>query len=169
MSVFDFRSNVTSDKLCQLFEGQLFKYTNVMKGWQYRWFVLVPEAGVLSYYLNETERMQRPRGSVHLAAAVISPSDEDSNTFTVNSATGEMFKLRASDARARHEWVSRIRAITEMHTMAIAHSEWTSHSTRRAKARRGRAQPTAQGKKGEGEWANHAARGPKKISDENSA
>nr|CAD7570610.1 unnamed protein product [Timema californicum] len=122
MSVFDFRSNVTSDKLCQLFEGQLFKYTNVMKGWQYRWFVLVPEAGVLSYYLNETERMQRPRGSVHLAAAVISPSDEDSNTFTVNSATGEMFKLRASDARARHEWVSRIRAITEMHTMAIAHS-----------------------------------------------
>ncbi|CAG2055982.1 unnamed protein product [Timema podura] len=33
-----------------------------------------------------------------------------------------MFKLRASDARARHEWVSRIRAITEMHTMAIAHS-----------------------------------------------
>nr|CAD7459639.1 unnamed protein product [Timema tahoe] len=71
---------------------------------------------------NETERRQRPRGSVHLAAAVISPSDEDSNTFTVNSATGEMFKLRASDARARHEWVSRIRAITEMHTMAIAHS-----------------------------------------------
>nr|CAD7600047.1 unnamed protein product [Timema genevievae] len=102
-------------------ESQLFKYTNVMKGWQYRWFVLVPEAGVLSYYLNETERRQRPRGSVHLAAAVISPSDEDSNTFTVNSATGEMFKLRASDARARHEWVSRIRAITEMHTMAIAH------------------------------------------------
>nr|CAD7263976.1 unnamed protein product [Timema shepardi] len=38
-------------------------------------------------------------------------------------------------------------------------SEWTSHSTRRATARRGRAQPTTQGKKGEGEWANHAARG----------
>nr|CAD7263427.1 unnamed protein product [Timema shepardi] len=48
-------------------------------------------------------------------------------------------------------------------------SEWTSHSTRRATARRGRAQPTAHGEKGEGEWANHAARGPKKISDENSA
>nr|CAD7571560.1 unnamed protein product [Timema californicum] len=43
-------------------------------------------------------------------------------------------------------------------------SEWTSHSTRRATARRGRAQPTTQGKKGEGEWANHAARGPKKMS-----
>jgi hypothetical protein len=57
---------------------------------------------------------------VHLAAAVISPSDEDSNTFTVNSATGDMFKLRAADARARHEWVSRIRSVAEMHTMAIA-------------------------------------------------
>ena len=31
-----------------------------------------------------------------------------------------MFKLRAADARARHEWVSRIRAVAEMHTMAIA-------------------------------------------------
>ena len=31
-----------------------------------------------------------------------------------------MFKLRAADARARHEWVSRIRSVAEMHTMAIA-------------------------------------------------
>lgn len=31
-------------------EGQLFKYTNVVKGWQYRWFVLNPEAGRLEYY-----------------------------------------------------------------------------------------------------------------------
>lgn len=75
---------------------------------------------VLYFSQNESERKQRPRGSVHLAAAVISPSDEDSNTFTVNSATGDMFKLRAADARARHEWVSRIRSVAEMHTMAIA-------------------------------------------------
>ncbi|XP_069693111.1 oxysterol-binding protein-related protein 11-like isoform X2 [Periplaneta americana] len=113
---------MSSDKLRQQFEGQLCKYTNVMKGWQFRWFVLDPETGVLDYFLNESERKQRPRGSVHLAAAVISPSDEDSNTFTVNSATGEMFKLRAADARARHEWVSRLRAVAEMHTMAIAQS-----------------------------------------------
>ncbi|KAJ9586004.1 hypothetical protein L9F63_020342 [Diploptera punctata] len=113
---------LTTEKLRQQFEGQLCKYTNVMKGWQFRWFVLDPETGVLDYYLNESERKQRPRGSVHLAAAVISPSDEDSNTFTVNSATGDMFKLRAADARARHEWVSRIRSVAEMHTMAIAQS-----------------------------------------------
>ncbi|XP_047103057.1 oxysterol-binding protein-related protein 11-like isoform X2 [Schistocerca piceifrons] len=116
------RSELTSEKLRHQYEGQLNKYTNVVKGWQYRWFVLNPESGTLNYYLNETEKRQRPRGSVHLAAAVISPSDEDSNTFTVNSASGEMFKLRAADARSRQEWVNRIRAVAEMHTMAIAQS-----------------------------------------------
>lgn len=31
-------------------EGFLSKWTNVMKGWQYRWFVLDENAGILSYY-----------------------------------------------------------------------------------------------------------------------
>jgi len=32
-------------------EGQLLKFTNVMKGWQNRWFILDPWTGVLEYYL----------------------------------------------------------------------------------------------------------------------
>lgn len=31
-------------------EGTLSKWTNVMKGWQYRFFVLDENAGLLSYY-----------------------------------------------------------------------------------------------------------------------
>lgn len=31
-------------------EGSLSKWTNVMIGWQYRWFVLDDNAGLLSYY-----------------------------------------------------------------------------------------------------------------------
>lgn len=31
-------------------EGPLSKWTNVMKGWQYRWFVLDQQTGLLSYY-----------------------------------------------------------------------------------------------------------------------
>jgi hypothetical protein len=46
-----FRLEMFSEKLCQQFEGQLYKYTNVMKGWQFRWFVLDPETGVLEYFL----------------------------------------------------------------------------------------------------------------------
>ena len=33
-----------------IMEGPLSKWTNVMKGWQYRWFVLDENAGLLSYY-----------------------------------------------------------------------------------------------------------------------
>lgn len=31
-------------------EGTLSKWTNVMKGWQNRWFVLESETSLLSYY-----------------------------------------------------------------------------------------------------------------------
>lgn len=77
------------------YEGLLHKYTNAMKGWQYRWFILSPETGELHYFLSESEKNQRPRCSIYLAGAVIAPSDEDSNTFTVNSATGkhQIFKV----------------------------------------------------------------------------
>ena len=36
--------------------------------------------------------------------------------------TGDMIKLRATDARARQEWVDKLRAVTEMYTRAIASS-----------------------------------------------
>jgi len=31
-------------------EGPLSKWTNVVNGWQYRWFVLDQSSGLLSYY-----------------------------------------------------------------------------------------------------------------------
>ena len=34
----------------QPMEGLLHKYTNVMKGWQFRWFVLDPQKGKLHYF-----------------------------------------------------------------------------------------------------------------------
>ena len=33
-----------------LFEGSLSKWTNVIQGWQYRFFVLDPTQGMLIYY-----------------------------------------------------------------------------------------------------------------------
>ncbi|CAH2013478.1 unnamed protein product [Acanthoscelides obtectus] len=104
------------------FSGQLYKYTNVMKGWQYRYFLVDANAGLLHYYLCEGEKPDGsvPRGSVHLAGAVICPSEEDSKTFTVNCASGDMLKLRATDARARQEWVNGLRAVAESHTKAMS-------------------------------------------------
>lgn len=44
-------SSVSSEIMNQRFSGQLSKYTNVVKGWQYRWFLLDPHTGMLHYYL----------------------------------------------------------------------------------------------------------------------
>ena len=74
----------------------------------------------MTMFQNENERKQNPRGWIHLESAVISPSDEDSNTFTVNSTSGESFKLRAQDAKARQEWVNRLRAVSQLHASATA-------------------------------------------------
>ena len=41
-------SNNTVSK--RFMEGPLSKWTNMVNGWQYRWFVLDQGAGLLSYY-----------------------------------------------------------------------------------------------------------------------
>jgi hypothetical protein len=43
------RGGFTSANMAVM-EGPLSKWTNVVKGWQYRWFVLDDNAGLLSYY-----------------------------------------------------------------------------------------------------------------------
>lgn len=112
----------------QISEGQLYKYTNVMKGWQHRWFVLNLETGILEYYMSEDGKKSRPRGSIHLSGAVISPSEEDSNTFSVNSIAGELYRLRASDAKERQLWVNRLRSVAERHGQVYGCSQQNSPS-----------------------------------------
>lgn len=41
---------MASNRAGLLFEGPLSKWTNVVSGWQYRWFVLDQSTGLLSYY-----------------------------------------------------------------------------------------------------------------------
>uniref|UniRef100_A0A3Q4HWY8 Oxysterol-binding protein n=1 Tax=Neolamprologus brichardi TaxID=32507 RepID=A0A3Q4HWY8_NEOBR len=117
----------TSDHMENI-DGYLMKYTNLVTGWQYRFFVLNNEAGLLEYFVNEQSRPQKPRGMLPLAGAVISPSDEDSHTFTVNAISGEQYKLRASDAKERQHWVSRLQICTQHHTEAMGKSQPPSKS-----------------------------------------
>ncbi|XP_054706899.1 oxysterol-binding protein-related protein 11-like [Uloborus diversus] len=108
------------NKMSRPLEGQLYKYTNVVKGWQYRWFILIPETGILEYYMLDEVKKKRPRGAIFLAGAVISPSDEDGQSFAISAACGELYKLKANDAKERQFWVNRIRAVAEHHTKNIA-------------------------------------------------
>ncbi|CAH1127420.1 unnamed protein product [Ceutorhynchus assimilis] len=86
-------------------EGSLSKWTNVMKGWQYRWFVLDDNSGLLSYYTSK-EKMMRGvrRGCVRLKGAVIGIDDEDDSTFTI-TVDHKTFHFQARDAEERHKWV----------------------------------------------------------------
>ena len=104
-------------------------------GWQYRWFELHPETGHLEYYYYEDHGLHdlvsgkdkaRKVGNKgkkeHVAGAVVVPSEEDSQTFNVNFASGESYKLRAPNVKERQIWVDRIRAVSQLHDRAIAHS-----------------------------------------------
>ncbi|GIX92175.1 oxysterol-binding protein-related protein 11 [Caerostris extrusa] len=82
------------NKMSRPLEGQLYKYTNVVKGWQYRWFILIPETGILEYYVLDEVKKKRPRGAIFLAGAVVSPSDEDGQSFAISAACGELYKLK---------------------------------------------------------------------------
>ncbi|XP_020803528.1 oxysterol-binding protein-related protein 9-like [Drosophila serrata] len=65
-------------------EGTLSKWTNVMKGWQYRFFVLDENAGLLSYYTSKEKMMKGVRrGCVRLKDALIGIDDQEDNTFTI--------------------------------------------------------------------------------------
>ncbi|XP_062071692.1 oxysterol-binding protein-related protein 10 isoform X2 [Lepus europaeus] len=96
-------------------EGVLSKYTNLLQGWQNRYFVLDFEAGVLQYFVNEQSKHQKPRGVLSLSGAIVSLSDEAPHMLVVYSASGEMYRLRAADAKEKQFWVTRLRACAKYH------------------------------------------------------
>ncbi|XP_078366737.1 oxysterol-binding protein-related protein 11-like isoform X3 [Oculina patagonica] len=118
------------DKFRKPTEGQLSKWTNLMKGWQFRWFTLDPDSGLLEYYVDKEKKKLGPRGSVYLGGSMIAPGDEaDSFTFTVSAANGDIFKLRANDAKERQDWINKLRSVAEFHTSSIAQAAPPLHPT----------------------------------------
>ncbi|XP_056438378.1 oxysterol-binding protein-related protein 10-like isoform X2 [Gadus chalcogrammus] len=100
-------------------EGVLSKYTNLLQGWQNRYFVLDPESGHLQYFVSEQGKSQKPRGSLPLIGASVTPSDEAPHMFVVNS-NGELYKLRASDAKEQQFWMSQLQACARRHSDSSA-------------------------------------------------
>ncbi|KXJ25038.1 Oxysterol-binding protein-related protein 11 [Exaiptasia diaphana] len=110
-------------------EGQLSKWTNYVRGWQYRWFTLDPDTGMLDYYMEKEKIKQGPRGSVNLAGAVVSPSDEDSFTFSVNAVNGDVFKLRANNPKERQHWINSLRSVAQYHDHNMAEMDPENEET----------------------------------------
>jgi hypothetical protein len=84
-------------------KGWLYKWTNYIKGYQKRWFVLAN--GLLSYYRNQAEMAHTCRGTISLHGAHI--HTEDSCNFIVSNGGGtQTFHLRASTEVERQRWVT---------------------------------------------------------------
>ncbi|KAM6899931.1 oxysterol-binding protein-related protein 10 [Xenentodon cancila] len=101
-------------------EGVLSKYTNLIQGWQNRYFVLDPELGQLQYFVNEQGKSQKPRGSLPLIGASVTTSDEAPHMFIVNSVNGELYKLRAADAKEQQFWISQLQACARRYSDSSA-------------------------------------------------
>ncbi|ELU12462.1 hypothetical protein CAPTEDRAFT_196472, partial [Capitella teleta] len=82
-------------------EGPLSKWTNVVKGWQYRWFVLDENAGLLSYYTG----------------AVIGIDDEDDSTFTI-TVDQKTFHFQARDSDEKEKWIDALEETILRHSQA---------------------------------------------------
>uniref|UniRef100_H3DDH1 Oxysterol-binding protein n=1 Tax=Tetraodon nigroviridis TaxID=99883 RepID=H3DDH1_TETNG len=105
--------------MASIMEGPLSKWTNVMKGWQYRWFVLDYNAGLLSYYTSKDKMMRGSRrGCVRLRGAVIGIDDEDDSTFTI-TVDQKTFHFQARDADEREKWIQALEGTILRHTLQL--------------------------------------------------
>ncbi|KAL7672791.1 hypothetical protein ACOME3_007672 [Neoechinorhynchus agilis] len=81
--------------------GWLHKWTNYLKGYQRRWFVL--NDGILSYYRNQTEMQFTCRGTIYLSTAIV--VSLDSCHFLIRSG-GTSMHLKAANEREKQKWIS---------------------------------------------------------------
>ncbi|KOC59307.1 Oxysterol-binding protein-related protein 9 [Habropoda laboriosa] len=104
-------------------EGSLSKWTNVVNGWQYRWFVLDDNAGLLSYYTSKEKMMRGARrGCVRLRGAIIGIDDEDDSTFTITTSSykddPKTFHFQTRNAEERERWIRALEDTILRHSYA---------------------------------------------------
>ncbi|XP_043971239.1 oxysterol-binding protein 1-like isoform X2 [Gambusia affinis] len=85
-----------------MYKGWLFKWTNYIKGYQRRWFVL--SNGLLSYYRCQAEMGHTCRGTINLATANIAV--EDSCNFVISNGGAQTYHLKASSEVERQRWIT---------------------------------------------------------------
>ncbi|KAG5679288.1 hypothetical protein PVAND_008867 [Polypedilum vanderplanki] len=105
--------------------GWLLKWTNYLKGYQKRWFVL--SNGVLSYYRNQTEVAHTCRGTISLHGALI--HTVDSCTFVISNGGTQTFHIKASNEVERQSWVTALELAKAKAIRAIESEEEEEDNT----------------------------------------
>uniref|UniRef100_A0A3Q1G6P1 Oxysterol-binding protein n=1 Tax=Acanthochromis polyacanthus TaxID=80966 RepID=A0A3Q1G6P1_9TELE len=83
------------------YKGWVFKWTNYIKGYQRRWFVL--SNGLLSYY-RYAEMGHTCRGTINLATATITV--DDACNFVISNGGAQTYHLKASCEVERQRWIT---------------------------------------------------------------
>uniref|UniRef100_A0A0A9W5Q0 Oxysterol-binding protein 1 n=1 Tax=Lygus hesperus TaxID=30085 RepID=A0A0A9W5Q0_LYGHE len=99
--------------------GWLFKWTNYLKGYQRRWFVL--SNGLLSYYRNQAEMAHTCRGTISLHGALI--HTEESCNFVISNGGTQTFHIRAANEVERQRWVTALELAKDRAIRAIESEE----------------------------------------------
>lgn len=81
--------------------GWLYKWTNYLKGYQKRWFVL--QAGILSYYRSQDEMTHTCRGTIYLESAHL--SSNDTCHFVISNGS-TVIHLRTSTETDKQRWMN---------------------------------------------------------------
>lgn len=100
----DKNSNDKKSEQVQETKGWLFKWTNYIKGYQKRWFVL--QNGLLSYYRNQAEMAHTCRGTISLHGAIIHTEQYSCNFVVSNGGGTQTFHLKAASEVERQKWVT---------------------------------------------------------------
>ncbi|XP_037366794.1 oxysterol-binding protein 2 isoform X2 [Talpa occidentalis] len=83
------------------FRGWLLKWTNYLKGYQRRWFVL--SNGLLSYYRNQDEMAHTCRGTINLSTTHFDTEDSCGIVLTSGART---YHLKANSEVERQQWIT---------------------------------------------------------------
>uniref|UniRef100_A0A8C1JPR8 Oxysterol-binding protein n=1 Tax=Cyprinus carpio TaxID=7962 RepID=A0A8C1JPR8_CYPCA len=100
------------------YKGWLFKWTNYLKGYQRRWFVL--SNGLLSYYRTQAEMAHTCRGTITLATVHIEMGD---TCHFVLTSGGRSYHLKAYSEGECQRWVSALQQAKANATQMMPHSD----------------------------------------------
>uniref|UniRef100_A0A671T9Z5 Oxysterol-binding protein 2-like n=1 Tax=Sinocyclocheilus anshuiensis TaxID=1608454 RepID=A0A671T9Z5_9TELE len=108
----------TADPGPDAYKGWLFKWTNYLKGYQRRWFVL--SNGLLSYYRTQAEMAHTCRGTITLATVHIEVGD---TCHFVLTSGGRSYHLKAYSEGECQRWVSALQQAKANATQMMTHSD----------------------------------------------
>ncbi|KAF7258511.1 hypothetical protein EG68_03741 [Paragonimus skrjabini miyazakii] len=88
--------------------GYLYKWTNIIKGYQKRWFLL--QNNLLSYYRNPEAVGRRCRGTFDLEnATLFAPNTQTS--FILTESSGRKHHLKALSEEDKNRWIKALSAL----------------------------------------------------------